>query len=850
MAEDRLFVARQEDVAALSARWAEAQTGKAQFVRLQAPFGGGRRAVAGEFLRAAAENEDAIIWRVTCLDQENGLQWLVRMYGSLVASLTQDALRRGRIELLLNAGLPSQPKRVQGWYQEFIASLKEAKTDREKGAVQLRIPKDNPLIGLIEVVVAISRKFPILLEIQNPYACYSLALAQFVESFFAEARQNDGKALILMHDEPEDASTQALFPMPLLDVYKRREADIAVVNLAPWTADDAQKFLESKALPTTNAARINEIAKGRPGYIAELVDILQERGILDGDLTGVTMASLVPTTISEGALEAPSGDADEDKRKHATAADIPQVAYFAALLGQAFPSNLVADMGGFDRDSIDDLADALEDLFEEVQFAEEMGTWIYKFKRGTFREGILEQNDTEQGHDLARRVGVFMEQFLVPRGYVFIARTARVYAEHGAPGRANLMRSLALTNDSPDVWGLAYDLCKYFDEIPWPDAMVRTVMMNLVERLVANGAIQAAEQVHTDATEWATRKEDRDLTAWLLFAGSRLDARRQDPYRARDRGRDAIKLYAALGNDVRQAEIYNHLAGIELQDGSPNAALEYVEKALELGRVEGQDGKKQLIPGIQANAEFVKGHVARRANKLLEAAEHFRVANDVAGRNGIAALALDSGLSYGEALLAARQTEKARDVLDRVVQIARQLKNAVRERNACELLAQAEGGLRNYPQALGHANRVLELSKALKFEQAMPLDLYNLGYFNLANQKPTEALTFFRQAEERFTKLGEHPVVKELYYHMGLAHLQAGNLDAAKTSLRSGLRPAQKAKDWRRMVTALDTLAAIESRQGNGPVAKKLLADAIGFAEKGNLKEERRNLRRKLESIA
>ena len=34
-------------------------------------------------------------------------------------------------------------------------------------------------------------------------------------------------------------------------------------------------------------------------------------------------------------------------------------------------------------DSIDDLFDAMEDTFEEVQFSQELGTWLYKFKRGS-----------------------------------------------------------------------------------------------------------------------------------------------------------------------------------------------------------------------------------------------------------------------------------------------------------------------------------------------------------------------------------------------------------------------------------------------------------------------------------
>ncbi|MEM6930280.1 MAG: hypothetical protein AAF602_25290, partial [Myxococcota bacterium] len=97
--EAALFVARPSDLDALNSHWAEVQQGRTKTIRLQGPFGGGRRALAGEFFRQIASAEDGtIIWRVPCLDQENGLQWLVRMYGSLIAILSQDPMVRGKVE--------------------------------------------------------------------------------------------------------------------------------------------------------------------------------------------------------------------------------------------------------------------------------------------------------------------------------------------------------------------------------------------------------------------------------------------------------------------------------------------------------------------------------------------------------------------------------------------------------------------------------------------------------------------------------------------------------------------------------------------------------------------------------
>lgn len=851
MSEDRpLFVAREQDINSLKRCWEQARSGEPQVVRLQAPFGGGRRALAGEFLRQVqADQDDVVVWRVNCVDQENGLQWLVRMYGSLVATLTTDVLRRGKVEMILNSQLPSQPKRVQSWYQQFVATLKDSRTDRESGQVQLRIPQDNPLVGLVEVVVAIARKMPVVLELQNPYVVHSVALSMFVEALQQEAAHTKARMLTLLFDEPESDVTRSLYPMPLLDLYERHASDYVVHRIEPWGAEETRTYLESKALPTTNAEALATIAGGRPGFIAELAEILEAEGRLEDDLTGVTFASLVPLDVDESELDIPDTPPAEGQRRHATPEDAGQVAYFAALLGQAFPSGLVADMGGYERDSVDDLVDAMGELFEEVQYSDELGTWIYRFQRGSWREGILEKNATDEGLDLARRVGLYMERFLVPRGYGFIVKAARIFAEAKVSDRAAMLRSVALSNDNPDIWGLAYDFARYFDEVPWPDAMRRTIYMNLLDRLVGTGNLNAAEQVHAQISEWASQRDDRELNAWLLFAGSRLDTRRRDFYRARDRARDAIKLYESLENKPRVAEIHNHLAAIELQDGNPQAALEQVDKALDAGRIEAEDGKVLQTPNVLATAEHLRGSVARNAGNLGQAIEHFRRANEIAGQAGIAQLALDSGMAFGEALLVAGERERARDALERVLQIAQALRQPARERSATELLAQAEASLNNLEKALALQQRTYELSQALKFEQALPIDMYNIGFFHFALQKPTEALAWFNRAEPRMAALGNHPVVKEFWYFKGLAHLQAREFEASRAALEKATPLFEQAQEWQKLVSTRHNLGIALEQLGQADQARKVLTDAMALAKQHNLKDDRKALRKRLESL-
>src|SRR5690606_17771761 len=112
------------------------------------------------------------------------------------------------------------------------------------------------------------------------------------------------------------------------------------------------------------------------------------------------------------------------------------------------------------------------------------------------------------------------------------------------------------------------------------------------------------------------------------------------------------------------------------------------------------------------------------------------------------------------------------------------------------------------------------------------------------------ALTFFRQAEQRVAQLGNHPVVKELYYFMGMAHLQTGDAEGARTALRNALRPAQEHKDFRKLVSSLGALADIEQQAGNTDAARKLLGAAMDFAKQADLREERKALRKKLDALA
>ena len=833
-----LYVVREDDLAALEQHYDDAVAGKRPVVLLEGRLGSGKRAAVGELARrAVAASDDVLVWRVAHTDEEDGWATLLRWFGALFAGLHRSPTFRGKVEMALNSQIPNQPARVQAWFKDFIDATKTGAPKPGEQQFQVRIPRQSPLLAIVEIACGIARKFPVILEVQSVHLCQSLAIFAMLEALVAESRGT--KMLVVLATEPVDDAAKAWYPMPFLDFLERTKGD--VVRMAPqrWESAQVNKYLQSKAKAGTSemAQRVAEISDGLPGFVAELVDWLDESGRA-GELAGLTLENLANVSPDADELDLPKEPPAEGQKKHAGPDDAERVAHLAALLGISFPSNLVADMGGYDRDSIDDLMDATGQLYKELQFSQPLATWIYQFNKGILRESVLSRHKSDADRDLARRVGAYMERFLVPRGYGFLVKTMRIYAENDARDRASMLRSVALGADQSIVWAMAHDLVGYFDEVAWPDALRRTIYMNLLDRMVQSGDPAQTEGLYNDAMAWASTKEDRTMSAWLLFAGSRLDYRRQDLYRARDRANDALKMYQGLDDKVKIAEVQNHLAMVELSDGNATAAVDHVKQA----------EATVDLPAIKAHAEYVRGLVAKRDSKLQEAADHFQKANEIAGNAGQGPLALESGLHFGETLLMSNQHTKAADVLGRVIQIAKALQNPVRERAATALLGQCQAALRNFEAALQHATRTLELTRQLKFDRFEPIDLYNCGFFHIMLGRATEGVALLKQAKEK-AGASDGTFRKELLYNLGTGLIGIGEKAQGEQNLIESLPLSQAAKDWRKVMGACEVLATLSVERGNKDLAKQQLEQAIAAADAGGFKEERKGLRRKLDEL-
>ena len=848
---EKIFVARESDLQVLRDHFAAAREGDGRTVILQAPLGGGKRALVGELARGlAAAEDDVLIWRLAFTEEEDGLRALLRLYATLYSLLHRAPLLRTRVEMVLNAQLPQHPKRVQQWFQAFIDGLKKGPKPGEE-SFQVSLPRDNPLLGLIEIVLGISRKIPILLDVQNVNVCHSVGIFALLEALMQESRGKARLLALLSTESPADPRARAAMPAPWFEFLERRKADVHTLDLAPWGEEEARAFLASKGFEGVDVAGLIEVSSGLPGFVAEVAEYLQAHDRLGEVLAGRTLADLVPTRVDADALgaegegegESEGEEPDEEgqaapKRRRATAEDAPVAQHVTALLGHTFPSSIAADILGVDRDSMDDLLDACDELYKEEEYQKQLKSWLYSFQRPFFRFGVLTAHRDEAGRQRTARVGAFMERFLAPRGHEFLVRTLRTYAEAGEAQRCLIVKSLALTTDRPEMWGMCHELVQTYHDIAWPVPLRRTVFMNLLERMIGGGQVEPAEKLFNEAIQWASSQDDRAMQAWVLFAGSRLDYRRQDLYRARDRARDALTLFKGLEDALKTAEVLGHLAMIELSDGNPTAALEQAEAA----------EKAAAVPPIQGQAEFVRGLVARRDRKLEPAIEHFRKANEYAGQAGAGPLALEAGINLGETLLAAGQAPRAADVLGRCVGIAQGLRNPLRERAAAAMLAQAQSAQKNHEAALRAARRVLEITEALGLKQFIPIDTYNVGLFSLMAGKVNEAVALFRKAQEGLNP-NDQMLAKELYFNLGGALKTIGEFAEAAKAFEACLGPATQARDVRKLVVARAELGDLAQRAGDLAGAKRYLKAALEDAEKAELKEERKQIKRRLEAL-
>jgi hypothetical protein len=115
--------------------------------------------------------------------------------------------------------------------------------------------------------------------------------------------------------------------------------------------------------------------------------------------------------------------------------------------------------------------------------------------------------------------------------------------------------------------------------------------------------------------------------------------------------------------------------------------------------------------------------------------------------------------------------------------------------------------------------------------------------------RPIEALSHFQEARSTGNGGANPAFMKELLFNMGTAQIQTGDKEVGAENLRPALEPATSTKDWRKVVGVNTQLASLEEANGNAEAAEPLLHLAPQAADTGDLKDERKGIRKKLKSL-
>lgn len=837
MSEQELYVARSDDFETLSNHWNQA-TEKSAALLLTGTLGSGKRAMVGQLARTINKDGEVLICRPSFSDEEDGQGALVKLYTALFSAIHAKKGFRSTLEINLNLQMSQYDNRIQNWIRMFIDALKSGAPKEDSNEFQVSVPRDNPYLAFIEITHAIAEKVPMLLDLQNLQNVHSLPFYTMLEAVLARTGSEKHSILTILHMVPIEGN-ESWVALPLQEIISRRE-DLATLALQPWDVQHTEKYLSSRDMDTSLAEKFVELSSARPGFIAELADWAANDEAFLARLPETTLETIVDFAPSEEMSESSSEPAADSKRKVCTPEESENIAYLGALLGMSFPSGLVADMGNFERNSVDDLLDASEHLYKELQHSKPLNTWVYQFQRAIYREAILAKRTSEDDKKIAANVGVFLERTLAPRGFGYLSKALRIYARSAAPQRASALRNLAMNADNPQLWLCARDIIAAHPQHTWPDAMIRTTLLQLCDRMSSAGKVEDSEKIIQESLQWASSKEDKATRAMVLLSGAKLDRRRQDNYRARDRAKEALNIFRSIENSNQlQGNCLAQLALIELQDKKYNAAMDCARQA----------EKAAAIPPVQAFCRFVEGAINAEGRKFEQAAKLFEESNRLAGQSGNAMLALDSGIKLGQVLLAGGQTAKAADVLQQVAGIAQQAKAPAQERACTALLAQAHGNEKNFEAALKAANRTLEITKALGFTSLEAIDTYNVGLFNLMLQRKTEAVALFKVAREKLPPQNNPGFLKELLFSLGMTQVQIGENQAGEQNLREALAPAAAVKDWGKVIGTHQQLAELARGRGDKNEAIKHLNQALKVAEQTKNSEIRKKIKDQLKSL-
>lgn len=849
---DRPLVGLKPITAKLLDQWMESESGpKAVF--LTGDEGSGRATAIGSLLSAIKDrNEEACVVRLHNAGVDDGVQPLLRTYGSVVTSITRkDGFTTDPVELLDAAVENVADDTVAHWLSGIAGNVKGFRAHRG-GNFQIQLPGENPYLAALYAFDVLGPHARWILDVRGSNATVSPAFWTFLAALVGRARSRSWKMLFLFtpgeaifgesakEDLPGPAAFQrALFP------------DGATIATEPLTAEQIGELVadtyKPNDFPDGFVARIHKLSGGHPDTVHELLDALEEDETITWDDDGYSLSDL--EDVDEDVLVPMALEEDEDSDDEDDALD-PDLAeailHVGAIEGQEFTASLIRTVLGAGDDVVDDTLDAMEHVVEEGRYHQQLGTWTYRFRKRFFRGYFLDHTPDDwkrKTEDVARDLATILLQSYAPAAIEYIPVAARLFVQAGESRSARNLLAMAMGAERPQLTDYALQLAERFPDSPWPESLLRFIHSNSAERAVNGMQLEAAAQILDNAKSWAEAVNDENLVAYCTLLACRMEIRKGDFDGAKALAEDALARFEKLGDPRRTGETLNQLAMVCLNQGDAAGAAQYLQQA----------EASTTLPPVRGHSYYIRGVIEKRSGRVAEAAAAFEKAVELATQAGNLPLVLEAMLNAGEANLIMGRGAQVAELLERALEMSRALRSPVRERAAARLLCQAESARNDGEAAYAMAKHALELSREIGAgEKDEYVDLYHAGLFAVMSGRVDEAGDWLAAAKPGAEAAGDLNLVPEILFNLGQIKLSTRDFGPARAHMEEalGLVRQRDGNNKARELRILEHLGLAAAAGGDHDAALKRFQEALDMVPRTpDAKEYRTNLRKRMQAV-
>lgn len=591
-------------------QWSKVREFSAQVCHIQAPLGTGSKHVLNHFQRQIAG--ECLTWHVRLRENLYGWEILPVLTNGLWKTIRHSANMVAMVRKSLELDLGDE--RLNGILKTMSESLQHS---HDTNNAQLKLPSDNPIMGLVLLARAIMREVPLLIMIENVQFCHSHIPLVFLLASLQDAQQT--RTMVVLHSTVLNDDTVSTFPIPAQALLSTLRG--TTVGLESWAGDAVGQFLTARALTDVSLKDWMAWTAGRQELLAEMVawneqDPLAEKAILERQLV------FVPT--------------DNPERTE-------QCLRVGALLGWRFSVQHVASMLGLEAEDVSTVLSAQSHLVEV-----DGDTAVFKYVLHQLR---LMDDTIRQLPQIAGSVADNIYSTFGRSNPELLFQAGRLYNRLERHGEAQEALRLFADLDA-DVLYLAMLEVLIRWGIEFDTAVMEPLWSRAARHQFASNP-EVAEAFQKRALEWSAEKGAALLAVELYRQGGRFFARQDQIEKAEQQYQQAIRITQEEKLDFLQVDtridlLEFYVANVEIRRASKQLVLLDGQSLSEVQRIR--------LLGIH-------GRMAQSEKAHAKAAQLFLEGRKIAAAVYKWGLATDLGLLAIEAVLDAGAFEQAEEML-------------------------------------------------------------------------------------------------------------------------------------------------------------------------------------------